>query len=341
MFARNNWYVAAWSNEVQDTPFARTILGTPIVLARIGGVLAAMEDRCCHRGYPLSLGRITEATLQCGYHGLRFNTEGICVKIPGQDAIPPRACVRTFPVHERNGAIWLWPGDAALADEALIPHYPQHDLPYWKWIGSVVHYEANHLLIYDNLLDLSHVGYIHGETIGGDAETHSNAQVEIERNGRQISVVRWLRDSVPPPTYLASVPFAGRVDRWQVTRFVPGLITISAGAKDVGTVRDADDFEGGYSSHSFQAITPETEHTSFYFWSTGIDTRRFGDDMLDVKLQHGTKTFEEDRVAITAQYRRRIAEPDRALVDIRADGPGLAARRIFQSMADAELARAG
>ncbi len=73
MFLQNAWYVAAWETEIGDTPFARTILNEPVVLYRSAGGIIALEDRCCHRALPLSMGKVVDNHLQCGYHGLEFD----------------------------------------------------------------------------------------------------------------------------------------------------------------------------------------------------------------------------------------------------------------------------
>ena len=91
MFMRNCWYVAAWDDEIGgETPLGRTLLGEPVVLFRAAdGTAAALEDRCCHRHLPLSLGKVVGDNLQCGYHGLEFDTSGDCVLVPGQTQVPP------------------------------------------------------------------------------------------------------------------------------------------------------------------------------------------------------------------------------------------------------------
>ena len=92
MFLRNAWYVAAWSGEVADAPLARTLLGEPVVLFRVeDGAPVALQDRCCHRQLPLSMGKVVGSEIQCGYHGLRFDAEGRCNHVPGQSAVPPGA----------------------------------------------------------------------------------------------------------------------------------------------------------------------------------------------------------------------------------------------------------
>lgn len=78
------WYVACESNELLETPLARTIYGQPFVLFRDGvGRPGALLDRCAHRNVPLSLGRVAEGRLQCSYHGWQYDGGGTCVKIPG------------------------------------------------------------------------------------------------------------------------------------------------------------------------------------------------------------------------------------------------------------------
>jgi phenylpropionate dioxygenase-like ring-hydroxylating dioxygenase large terminal subunit len=127
MFLYNAWYVAAWSKDITTKPLARTLLNEPIVLFRNdGGIASALEDRCCHRGMPLSCGQIIGANIRCEYHGMVFDGSGKCVEIPGQKIIPNNARVRSFPVTECDDLVWIWMGDAALADAKKIVRYPWH-----------------------------------------------------------------------------------------------------------------------------------------------------------------------------------------------------------------------
>ena len=128
MFLKNAWYVAAWDTEVSDSPFSRVILNEPVVLFRTPNGVAALENRCCHRALPLSMGKVLENHIQCGYHGLEFDASGKCVKVPGQSKIPPGAKVRSYPVVERWGMIWIWTGDPSKADKNLLPD--------WWWLDS-------------------------------------------------------------------------------------------------------------------------------------------------------------------------------------------------------------
>src|SRR5215475_7110115 len=123
MWIANAWYVAAWSHELEaGRLLARTIIDQPLVLYRTNdGEIVALEDRCCHRFAPLSLGRLEGDELRCMYHGLKFAPDGRCVEIPGQKLIPQSAFVRHYPLVVRGSWVWLWMGDAALADPAAIP----------------------------------------------------------------------------------------------------------------------------------------------------------------------------------------------------------------------------
>jgi phenylpropionate dioxygenase-like ring-hydroxylating dioxygenase large terminal subunit len=330
---RNVWYVAAWAREVSSTPLARRICDTPVVLFRgQNGKVGALEDRCSHRGLPLAKGRVIGDVLQCGYHGLCFDTSGECTKVPGQERIPSRARVQNFPVVEQEAVVWIWMGEPSQADASRIPRFPRHVDPSWNWRGEYIAYNANHLLLYDNLLDLSHVGYVHPNTIGGNEEEHSAAGLTIERGAGWVKGVRWMRNSVPPQAYQQLRPFPGRIDRWQVMRFEPGLVRISVGAKDAGTARHDEDYEDAYESHGFHGVTPASEGECHYFWSVGVPASFDKPGLIDRKIELTRITFEEDREVLEAQYARRREDPDRAFVDIRSDALGLAARRIWNEM---------
>ena len=147
MYLRNSWYVAAWDHEVGDSLFPVKMLGENIVLYRkTNGEVAALEDACPHRKLPLSMGRIKGDTVECGYHGLTFDGTGTCTRVPGVEKIPHVACVRSYPLHERYGLLWLWMGDADKADPALIFHVDHWGDPAWGLNrGDSMAIECNYL----------------------------------------------------------------------------------------------------------------------------------------------------------------------------------------------------
>src|SRR5262249_46641356 len=148
MWMRNCWQVIAFANEIGATPLARLACNEPVVLFRIqSGEAVALADRCPHRLAPLSLGRVVGDHIQCGYHGMCFDHEGSCVRVPGQEEVPARARVRKYPLVERHTFAWIWLGDAALADPALVPDFHWMDDPAWGCVSGYHHFAANYQLV--------------------------------------------------------------------------------------------------------------------------------------------------------------------------------------------------
>ena len=186
------------------------------------GTAVALEDRCCHRALPLSMGKVVGDRLQCGYHGLEFDSGGACVRVPGQAQIPPGASVRSYPLVERWKYLWIWMGDPALADEALIPNWWWFDHPEWEVVkGKYLRLDCNYELITDNLLDLSHLSYVHLQTLGTSDITEFPIRTEREKN--MIRMTRWIVDRPAPPMFQKLGKFAGTVDRWQIVEDVFSL----------------------------------------------------------------------------------------------------------------------
>lgn len=163
MFLKNHWYVAAESDEIGSTPLGRIILGEPVVLYRTAdGAAVALEDRCCHRRAPLHKGTVVGDALQCGYHGFVFDAAGACIRVPGLVGPPPReAHVRSYPICERHRYLFIWMGDPARADPAIVPDLHTHGDPGWAATGERMPVAADYQLIVDNLVDLQHVAFVH------------------------------------------------------------------------------------------------------------------------------------------------------------------------------------
>jgi phenylpropionate dioxygenase-like ring-hydroxylating dioxygenase large terminal subunit len=330
MFIHNDWYIAAWGSEVKGRPFARTILNQPVVLYRdrIGKVVA-LEDRCCHRGLPLAHGTVVAEGLQCGYHGLVYDSSGACVRVPGQDTIPARARVRSYPVVEQDEFVWIWMGEAEKADPSRIVSYPYHnDYAKWPHKSAVLRVKCNYLLLIDNLMDLTHLGYVHGRTVGGAPMTHVEAKMKTTRTPTGVKFMRWMLNSIPPATYAKAVGFKGRVDRWQEFEFVaPGSVIQFTGALDASTgAYDQGKREGGFALRIYHGITPETDDSCFYFWSAANGYRQDDPTATEQLFNEIAPTFEEDKLILEAQHARLRGSPNPPLVDIDADGARIQAR---------------
>jgi vanillate O-demethylase monooxygenase subunit len=165
-YPRNQWWVAATSEEITREPKQRWLLDLPVVMYRKQvGTVVALDDRCPHRWAPLSRGWLEDDDIVCGYHGLQFCANGTCVKVPTQAAVPGRARVHAYPIIERAPLVWIWTGDPALAANAPAPP----DIAWLTadgWAGSHGYMEAaaNYMLLKENVLDLTHFGYVHRKT---------------------------------------------------------------------------------------------------------------------------------------------------------------------------------
>ncbi|RZA29761.1 MAG: aromatic ring-hydroxylating dioxygenase subunit alpha [Lysobacteraceae bacterium] len=334
MFPLNQWYVAGFSWELQDKPLARTLLNRKVVMFRTGaGQAAALEDRCCHKSLPLSCGTIEGRGVRCGYHGLLFAPDGACIEVPGQERIPAKARVKSYPLVEKDQILWIWMAQEEGGQPTHeAPGYWVHGDPRYSVKGDVFHYDAPYQLIHDNLLDLSHLGYVHLKTIGGNAAVHMNAQLKVEAAGDGVRVLRHMRDSAPPPTYLGAWPFQGHIDRWQEVDFRVSHLLIWTGGADVGTEDLDDPQRGGFHMRGFHAITPETDTTAHYMWTMASNRHPDRPDIAELVYQQTALTFYEDKEVIEAQYQNMLRFPGAPQVDIHVDVGPNRARRVIERL---------
>ena len=214
----DTWYGIAPASEVGGKPVARMIDSTAIVLWRDGaGAVRAMEDRCAHRRAPLSSGKVLDGVLQCPYHGWCYDREGVAVRIPSLEpgtAPPSRFAISAYPVAERYGIVWLWWGDPAHADERLIP-----DIPFLQPDGgkgatfSSLRYSAPQDLVVENLLDLTHLDFVHG-AVFGDPEGGPE-EITVDHTD-EVIVMRRISYDRKPPKLLA--PIMGNPERQDIAQ---------------------------------------------------------------------------------------------------------------------------
>jgi phenylpropionate dioxygenase-like ring-hydroxylating dioxygenase large terminal subunit len=339
MFLRNYWYVAASDTEIGRKPLARTILGEPVVLFRTeAGKPIAFEDRCAHRHLPLSMGKLVGDALQCHYHGLCYGTDGHCVRIPGQEHIPQAAKVRTYPLVERYKWVWIWMGDPALADPATITDFHWLDDPNWGAKSSYLYVESNWQLVVDNLLDLTHLAFVHDTTIGNMALAE-HAKVKVDRSPNNVTVTRWTIGQDPPPTFRTVGGLSGKVDRWQIIDFTPpAFLRLDVGATPTGTGAPEGKRVGGFAMRNLNAITPETETTAHYFWGQAQDLDAKNPETTNRIFEQIEIAFHQDVAVFSAQQKNLNIFSNPPQVDINADAGVIAARRILSRLYDEEQA---
>ena len=338
MFLRNCWYVIAWDHEVQaEGLFSRVVLNEPILVFRTAdGGFAAMEDRCCHRAAPLSRGKKEGDAVRCGYHGLKFDATGACVDAPGLDRIPAQARVKTYPVVLHHRWLFVWMGDPAKADRALLPDCFSNDHPEWRNKPGYMHYPTPYLLICDNLLDFSHLTYVHESTLGGSTAI-AQAKAEVEEIPRGVRVTRRVPDVPPPPYYQNIRKFPGLVDRWFIYDFVfPGTLLMQSGGKPAGLATP--DPSNSVFLHSCQTLTPETESSTHYFFQQSHRADAGSPGVTQGIYDSLVTAFHEDRAMIAAQAEALRRDPQAPMLPLAMDAALLRYRRMLEAAVAAEAA---
>jgi phenylpropionate dioxygenase-like ring-hydroxylating dioxygenase large terminal subunit len=324
IFLKNCWYVAAWDHELIDgAKLARTILEMPIVIYKgESGQVVALADPCGPPGAPRSMGRIEGDCIRCMYHGMKYEPSGKCVQIPGQDMIPARLGVRSYPVVERDHLVWIWTGDPALADPALIVDYPPLHEPGWRGMPAYMHYDANWLLIVDNLSDFAHLAFVHTKTLGGSEEyAYQTRPLNIERLADGFRVERWHMNSDAPPFHQKVIADKkAKVDRRNIGRMhVPGIFFLESMFAPAGGGAEKGNLEGARQYRNCQFMTPETRRSTHFFWNYLHDFD-LGDPNIALSLCNSLREgFMEDKAIIEAQQKLFDAEPDAQLLAIAAD----------------------
>lgn len=267
-FVKNAWYVACMSSDVKEGElFSRQLLGEKVVFYRkAGGELVALQDRCPHRFIPLSLGKIVDDAVECAYHGLQFDCSGKCVKNPhGEGKIPAAAKVRSYPVHDKHTMVWIWMGNEP-ADESKIPDYGVLDAEAgYKTSGGYLLMPAAYELMGENLLDLSHITYLHDGYLGSPEQV--GADQTLEMDGDNIQCNRWMPNvSVPGIFNMIYRQDNKPVDMWTNMRWMPpSCFLLDSGVHEVGGQRED---HGWY--YGIHILTPETENSTHYHFAAAM-----------------------------------------------------------------------
>ena len=336
----NAWYVAAYDVEVGRALLARRICGLAMVFYRkTDGRAAALEDACWHRLLPLSMGRLEGDDVVCGYHGIAYNDEGLCVHMPSQETINPSACVRAYPVVQRHRFVWVWTGDPALADPALVPDLHWNDDPAWAGDGKMIRVQCDYRLVLDNLMDLTHETFVHGSSIGNRAV--AEAPFVATHGERFATVTRWMENIDPPPFWAGQLQHArgatGKVDRWQIIRFeAPCTVAIDVGVAPAGTGAPQGDRRAGVNGYVLNTITPETATSCHYFWAFARNYS-LHEQRLTHELREGvSRIFREDERVLEAQQRAIDEHPGYRFYNLSIDAGAMWARRLIDRLVDKE-----
>ncbi len=336
VYPRNAWYVGAFAGEVNRTPFERTILGERVLFYRTeGGLPVAVDGRCAHRRFPLVAGTLSGDEIVCKYHGWQFDGSGACTAIPSQSRVPPGCKIRSYPVVEMWNWVWIWTGDPALADASMIPDSTtQLFVTNRDWHAVTCGHSmlgARWQLMIENLLDLSHLSFVHDRSIGTSAVAATPVETKTFPGG--LVATRMMRDGVVPESFRRLMHIDGNADRTTSSTFyAPGITLSGSRFTEPGT---GDHVYGDF--RVLHVATPETPTTTHYFWGW---TRSFalGDDAFTEKMTTMLyDVFLEDKAAIELQEQAIAEDEDRNDFSAAADAPALRGRHLLEEMMDAEL----
>jgi vanillate O-demethylase monooxygenase subunit len=334
MFVKNTWYIAAEGRELKEQPLGRVLLNEPVVLYRkADGMPVALEDRCCHRRAPLSKGRVEGDSLRCGYHGFLYEAGGRCTWVPGTDRIPSTARVRSYPVVERHRWIWIWMGEAAKADPSLIPDLHYNQAPGWASACEYLPVRADYLLLVENLMDLSHVAFVHVNSIGSAEDV--NPDLTWER-GENFARGTRVASNLSPSRGMVQRGITFNMDVKKVMTFTPPchvLIDITR-----TEANPAPGTQARVAAHHviINSMTPETETTCHYFWANARDHDVEDAALTELVRKQVAGAFAEDKVMIEAQQRIIDLDPLAPTINVVGDAGGVHAKRIVERLLNDE-----
>lgn len=336
-FLKNCWYVAAWADEVERALVPRRLLDQPVVMyRREDGVAVALADRCPHRFAPLHLGKLVGDAIECAYHGLRFDCSGACIANPhGNGAIPAKALVRSYPLVERYQLLWIWMGEASLADAARIPEFDFLSDPEFQNVKGYTLADGHYELMTDNIMDLGHIEFLHPGLLGSDAVRR--AKTEIVQEGHTVHSNRLTSHEVLPP-FLQVWYEAGErpVQRWLNVRWDP-----AASMKlTVGVLPEGEPRESAHESQGCHLMTPATATTTHYFWAQGRNWGTPDPAMDEGRLASLRKAFDtQDKPMIEAVQRNMGTTDLDSLqpVMLASDAGPVRARRVLKQLLVQEL----
>lgn len=334
-FVTDAWYVAAFSDEVTRQPLARRVLGLPLMLLRRqDGSVMVLEDRCPHRSMPLSCGQVDGDTVVCAYHGARFDGSGRCLQVPSQPVVPPGARVRAFPVQPRGPLVWVWMGGGAPVGEP--PHPAWMDDADWVASQQRLHLRASYVRLHENLLDLTHLSFLHARTFGTPDYASAPYETEIDDARGHFALERSVMPTRLPPLWGRPTGLEG-VDAARIARstFVsPALheVHVRFHACD----RPADE-QPPMAIRTAHIVTPETATSTHYFVRHARNFAQGDDGITGFMHQQLLAAFQEDIDGLEAIERNlaAYAPGTAAEISFHADKPALAMRRWLKRHAAA------
>ena len=240
-------------------------------------------------------GTVDGDTIVCGYHGLRYDTTGQCIEIPMQKSVPASLRVRAFHTAEKGPFVWIWMGERPPAEGDATPHQEWLDHPDWAVRVGYLHVKGSYVHLHENLLDLSHLSFLHAKTFG--TPEYARAPVEMNCEGENLEVWRHVHCELPA-IYARPLGWTGaRAIRSSGSRYVsPGLHV------NTGIFRNLDLPEEAQSPQPMvkvaQLVTPESAVTTHYWTAQARNFVTNDAEMGDFMIKAQVEAFREDAFAL-------------------------------------------
>ena len=337
-FPLNSWYVAGHSSEVSQRLLGRRMMDLPVLLYRTAdGTPVALEDRCAHRAFPLSRGRLDGDRVVCGYHGFEYDGAGRCVRVPSQSHVPFDAGVRSFPVHDDGTFVWIWPGESGLAALRRPPEVPWLADPGWSTVGDQDDVAADYLLLHETFADVTHLPYL-GPGVAPPALQEATPPLEVDVTETSVAICRRYA-AAPLPAWQSratAVAPDAEFEQRETGRFIgPGLWL------DTWEVFGRGAGGAVQTLRLTQAISPVTATTSGLVWRVSRDFA-VDDATIDaVALEAFAAYYANVKAAVETVQEARAAGSTHRDVNVTADVAALHVRKVVRALVAEESGRTG
>jgi len=335
-YPRNMWWCAAHVDEVSEKPLARWLLERPVVLYRLSdGTPVALDNRCPHRWAPLSEGRVIEDKIVCAYHGMEFGADGICTNVPTQDSIPNSARVQSYPLRIAGAFIWIWMGDPeAIEDDPVDMSYTTNTD--WSFVHGYMEVEANWVLIRENVLDLTHIAFLHANTF---KQNDWDNVPEVTMEGETIVYRQDFAPSPLSPLFCAGFGFEdGKIVKREQEGRMPSL-AVSFSDWNVHDIDAGPGERVDYLVRGCHIVTPAQRGKTHYFWGAAFDVPGIPEDVAEKTKTNVVAAFNEDKDLLQKIQAQVSADPrglDFPEINLAADGAGVRVRQVLKRKLDAE-----
>lgn len=337
-YPRNTWWVAAFTKEITSEPTSRWLLDRRIVFYRKrDGQVVALDDRCPHRWAPLSMGKVVGDDIECPYHGITFDPNGHCVKIPSQQKIVPGCELRSYPVLESGAFVWIWMGDPERIAEYAAPCNTDWAMSdEWSVTTGAMEFEGNYMQLHENVLDLTHFGFVHLESLG------ATDWIDPPKTTTSPTGVTFRQEFIDRPLRPAHMAFTGTGPDRLADRFVTEGTWVSPAIHDATETLEFDEpVSGGRNKFTIKIVhapTPISMDRYRYFYLFGWDVKAPPELVSAMKTGIEAMFLEDKEIlqAIHETLNRDTRGTDYPEIKLRADTPQLHARIKLRELLERE-----